>query len=135
MSSGQQDAEKISRRGINMDVKLTDAELVIMDALWENGELPAIELAKKARDERGWEKNTAYTMITRLIKKGAVIRSDPGFICRAAVDRETVRRNESREIVDKLFCGSLNLFARAFLQEKKLSSEEIEELRKIIDDN
>ena len=118
-----------------MSIKLTDGELVIMEALWEKGEMSASELAKIAKKQRDWEKNTSYTMITRLIKKGAVKRSDPGFLCEALIDRETVQKNESREIVDKLFYGSLNLFARAFLEDKKLSQEEVEELRKIIDDN
>ena len=62
-------------------------------------------------------------------------RREPGFICTAVVDRDTVRRAEGIEVVDKLFEGSLSLFARAFVREKKLTEADIEELKRIIEEN
>ena len=116
-----------------MYVKLTDAELTVMNILWDKGEISASEIAKQAQIEREWEKNTVYTIISRLIKKNAVKRRDPGFICKAMIDRETICKEESKLILNKLYNGSLSLFAKSFLKAEKLSEEELKELRNIID--
>ena len=116
-----------------MDIRLSDTELDIMNALWENEDMRAIDVANRMEELRGWKKNTTYTLITRLIKKGAVERIDPGFLCKPLIDRTTVRKKESQLILDKLFHRSLPLFAEAFLEDNQLSREELEELRKIID--
>ena len=94
-----------------------------------------MDVAKKAGDEKGWKKNTVYTMLSRLIDKGIVERRESGFMCTALVDRETVSRAESIGVVDKFFDGSLSLFARAFVREKKLTEADIEELKRIIEEN
>jgi len=118
-----------------MNYSITDAELVIMKIIWKEGDIKAMHIARMAGELRGWEKNTVYTMITRLQNKGVIQRINPGYICHALVDEETYRRSESRSIVDKLFDGSFGLFARTFMEENKLSGSDIEELKKIIDEN
>ncbi len=118
-----------------MNYSITDAELVIMKIIWSEGDTKAMDIARIAGELRGWEKNTVYTMITRLTKKGIIERIEPGYICHALVDEETYRRSESRGIVEKLFSGSFGLFARAFMEENKLSGNDIEELKKIIEEN
>ena len=118
-----------------MDYKLTDAELTLMNIIWDGGEVKAIEVARQAGEEKGWKKNTVYTMLSRLIDKGIVERREPGFVCVPLIDRETVSRAESVSVVDKFFEGSLSLFARAFVREKKLTEADIEELKRIIEEN
>ena len=109
-----------------MSTKLTDAELKVMDVLWEEGELSAVELAKKMNARIGWARNTTYT------EKGAVKRRDP-FICQAAISRKSVQREEATELIDKLFDGSAELFLSAYISGKKLSSDEIDGLRRIVE--
>lgn len=116
-----------------MNFKLSDAELVIMQILWDEGEIRATTVADMAKVKHGWEKNTGYTFLHRLIKKGAVKRSDPGFYCRAACDRETLLGQEARDMVDKLYDGSIGQFVTAFFDGKSLSQKEKEQLQKLID--
>lgn len=116
-----------------MSTKLTDAELKVMDVLWEEGELPAVELAKVMNARTGWVRNTTYTVAKKLVEKGAVKRRDPGFFCQAAVSRESVQREEAAELIDKLFDGSAELFLSAYVSGKKLSSGEIDGLRRIVE--
>ena len=117
-----------------MSTKLTDAELKVMDALWEEGELTAVQLAKVMNARMGWVRNTTYTIAKKLVEKGAVDRHDPGFVCRAAVSRESVQREEAAELIDKLFDGSAELFLSAYVSGKKLSSDEIDGLRRIVEE-
>ena len=115
-----------------MSTKLTDAELKVMDVFWEEGELSAVELAKKMNARIGWARNTTYTVAKKLVEKGAVKRRDP-FICRAMVTKECVRQGEATELIDKLFDGSAELFLSAYISGKKLSSDEIDGLRRIVE--
>lgn len=114
-------------------IQLSDAELVIMNLLWGRGPLKARQIAALANKETGWEKNTVYTMLGRLIKKGAVQRSDPGFICTAAVEKEEIQKQQVNHILNKLYSGSAKLFLRAFIHQQDLSSQDLEEIRRIID--
>ena len=66
-----------------MDIKLFDSELKVMSVLWRDGDVPAKYIAKLLTEELGWNVNTTYTLIKRCIKKGAIERSDPNFMCHA----------------------------------------------------
>ncbi len=58
--------------------KLFDSELKVMEPLWEDGPQTAGALAKKLADACGWNRNTTYTVIKKLVDKGVIARSDPG---------------------------------------------------------
>ena len=115
-----------------MEMKLFDSELKVMEVLWKEGEQTAGQMAKILKEQVGWNRNTTYTVIKKLIEKGAVKRRDP-FICRAAVSRKSVQREEATELIDKLFDGSAELFLSAYVSGKKLSSDEIDGLRRIVE--
>ena len=66
-----------------METKLFASELKVMSVLWRDGDVPAKHIAKLLTEELGWNVNTTYTLIKRCIKKGAIERSDPGFMCHA----------------------------------------------------
>ena len=116
-----------------MLLKLFDSELKIMEVLWKEGELSAGQLAKLLNDQIGWNRNTTYTVLKKLVAKGAVERRDPGFLCRALISKEQVRRQEANDLVSKLFDNSAELFLSAYLSGKKLSSEEISRLKSLVD--
>ena len=117
-----------------MALKLFDSELKVMEQLWRAGDLSAGELAKRLAAETGWNRNTTYTVIKKLIEKQAVERREPGFVCRALISKEEVRRDEAASLVEKLFDGSPSLLFSAFLGgQKELPPEEVERLRQLID--
>lgn len=116
-----------------MEVKLYDSELKVMNLIWRHGELSAQQLAKLLADVSGWSKTTTYTVIKKLIDKGAIERSEPGFVCRALISQERAREAETNELIDKLFEGSPDLLVSSLLSRRKLSQGEIERLRKMID--
>ena len=113
--------------------KLFDSELKVMDPLWTHGPQSAGMLAKRLAESWGWNRNTTYTVIKKLIEKGAVERSDPGFLCTPLVTREEVQRSETDSLITRLFDGSKTQFLSAFLREKDLTPAEAQELRELID--
>lgn len=115
-------------------MKLFDSERKVMEVLWREGEISAGQVVKILKEETGWNKNTTYTVIKKCVDKGAVKREEPGFICRPLISRQEVQDFETEELIDKMFDGSKEKFFAAFLDGKKLSKQEVDSLKKLIDD-
>lgn len=116
-----------------MEIKLFDSEWKIMELLWENEPVTAKELSLLAAEFIGWNKNTTYTVIKKLIRKEIVTRSEPGFICTSIVKKEDVQKAETQTLINKLYNGSKKALFSALLEDETLSSKEIEELREMIE--
>ena len=117
-----------------MDVKLFDSELKVMDVLWQRGDTPAKEIAKVLTAELGWNVNTTYTLIKRCISKGAIQRSEPGFLCHALIPKSAVQEAETDELINKVYDGSADKLFAALLGRKQRSPQQIEKLRQIVGD-
>ena len=115
-------------------MKLFDSELKVMDVLWREGDLPAKVIAKTLTEEIGWNVNTTYTLIKRCIAKEAIERSEPGFMCRALVSKEQVQQEETQELIDKVFDGSADKLFASLLGGRRISREQLEQLRSMIDE-
>lgn len=115
-------------------LKLYDSELKVMNVLWSEGDLPAKQIAEKLAKEAGWNKNTTYTLIKRCMKKGAIERTEPNFMCHACIPKETVQLAETNELISKIYDGSVNNLFAALLGRKELSDAQIAKLRKMVDD-
>lgn len=114
------------------DIRLHEGELNIMELLWSNKVLAAKDISKIIKEYIGWEKNTTYTVIKRLIEKGAIKREDPGFMCRAAISKRTVQAIETKVLLNKLYNGSLNTFLVEYLKNQSLNKAEVLELQRIV---
>lgn len=115
-----------------MAEKLFSSEIRVMELLWKNGEMSAKELAGALAESAHWSKTTTYTVIKKCVEKGAVIRTDPGFVCKAAVSKNEVQENETFELIDRLFGGSPDLLVSALIGSGKISPEELKKLRETI---
>jgi BlaI family transcriptional regulator, penicillinase repressor len=113
-------------------IKLFDSELKIMDIVWEKEPVSAKEISLVAADTIGWNKNTTYTIIKKLIEKKILIRTEPNFICTSLVKKEAVQKTETMNLIDKLFNGSKKAFFAAFIEEN-VSADELAELKKLIE--
>jgi len=116
-----------------MAVKVFDSELKVMEALWKNSDLTAGQLAKILKEQVGWNRNTTYTVIGKLVDKGAVERYGENFCCRAVITKEQVQQYEAKELIGKLFDGSTEVFLSAFLSGGNLSASEIEGLKQLVE--
>ena len=98
-----------------MDIKLFDSELKVMDVLWKRGDTPAKEIARTLTIDLGWNVNTTYTLIKRCMKKGAIERSEPGFLCHALIPKSAVQEAETDELINKIYDGSADKLFAALL--------------------
>ncbi len=106
------------------EIRLHDGELNVMELLWSNKELAARDISKIIKEYIGWEKNTTYTVIKRLIDKGAIVREDPGFICKANVTKKKIQEAETNILLDKFYGGSLVNFINSYMMNYRMNEEE-----------
>lgn len=112
--------------------KLFDAEYKFVSIIWDNEPINSTELVKICADKLGWKKSTTYTVLKKLCGRGILQNSDATVT--SLVKREDVQRYESRAVLERTFDGSLPKFLTAFLSGRKLSEQEAEELKRIIEE-
>ena len=117
-----------------MAVKLFDSELKVMEVLWREGDQTAKHISDVLQDETGWNMNTTYTVIKKCIAKGAIARSEPHFLCHACVRKEEVQADEAEALVGKLFGGAPEQLFATLLSGGRLSKEQLQRLKKLVED-
>ena len=116
-----------------MQEKLFDSEAKVMEIIWAKAPISAKDVSLVAAETIGWNKNTTYTVIKKLEAKGFIKREDPGFICTPLISQNQMQKVEAVSLVKKVFGGSRKALFSALLEDEPLSNEEIDELRKLID--
>lgn len=114
-------------------VKLFDSELKLMELLWQHEPITAKKLSLLAKESFGWNKNTTYTVIKKLVEKQIIRREEPDFVCTSLVKKDDVIKAETSSIIDKLFGGSKQAFFSAMINDENLSEEEIAQLKQMIE--
>ena len=115
-------------------IRIHEGELNVMELLWSNGSLPAKDIAKIVKEYIGWKNNTTYTVINRLIKKGAIKREEPGFICVPMISKKRVQAIETEILLTTLFEGSFSKFMLEYARNNGLSKAERIEMLRIAND-
>ncbi len=114
---------------------ITEAEWEVMQVLWDQGPLtlPAVLGALSA--STAWNPSTVRTLLGRLAHKGAVEVSGQRRSYRYAprFSREECVRSETRSFVRRVYGGALQPMLLTFVQEERLSPEEIAELRRALE--
>ena len=113
------------------EIKLGAIESRFADIIWSNEPLRPKELESLAEAELGWKRTTTLTILKRLCERG--IFQNKERIITSLMSREEFYALQSEKFVNDTFEGSLPAFLTAFGSRKKLSQEEVEELKKVID--
>ena len=114
------------------NIKIFDAEYRFMCIVWEKEPVNSSDLVKLCQDEFGWKKSTTYSVIKRLSERGALKNQDA--VVTSLVSRLQVQKYESEQILEKTFDNSLPTFITAFLQDKRLTRDEAEKIKNMIEE-
>ena len=120
-------------------MKLTDFELEVMGYFWQSGELSSAEIHKAVTQKRDVAYTTAKTIIDRLEQKGAVVRSGckkgRALVYRPAVTSEEISSSWIPEYLERFYGGNPSRLITQLISEKKLSDEERQEIRQLLERN
>ncbi|MBP1571793.1 MAG: BlaI/MecI/CopY family transcriptional regulator [Oscillospiraceae bacterium] len=114
-------------------IKIFDAEMHLMNKIWDEGTIKAIDLANWATENLGWKKNSTYSMLKKLIEKQAVRREEPGFVITPLVSKSEIAFDETTQLIEKMFNGNVKMFLTSLVSNQQFSAEDIEELKKIVE--
>ena len=114
---------------------LTEAQLEIMNIVWDRGETTLGEIWKSLSERRKVAGTTVQTLLTRLVEKGWLRYRAEGkvFHYSAAHPRQPILRQMVRRMADSAFGGSTQGMVMALLEDQALTKEEADRLRELID--
>ena len=115
---------------------LTQAEWLLMEQLWTQSPQTGRELTCTMQAQTGWSRSTTLTLLRRLTEKGAVRCDAQGKtnVFLPAVARADAAAQQTRDLLGRVYHGSLSLLVSAMTREETLSKAEIDELYAILDE-
>lgn len=112
--------------------QMTEAEFKLAEIIWKEEPIGSGTLVKVCQEAFGWKKSTTYTFIKKLCEQG--ILQNENAVVTSLADKEKYLQEQGEEFVAKTFEGSLPKMIAAFMERKRLSREQIEEIEKMIID-
>ena len=117
-------------------MRISSAESLVMEALWQKHPLAAEEVVGEVAAAQGWSEATVKTLLNRLLKKKAIAAEKDGrrYLYRPLVGRDSYLQSESQGLLDRLFDGRLAPLVSHFSQAGKLSAQDLAELKRLIEE-
>ena len=115
---------------------LTEAELRLMDVLWDKGSATVGEVAEALPAELDLAYNTVLTTLRILEEKGYVehikAREGRAFVYSPTVGRDEAGRSAVRYLVSRFFRNSPELLVLNLLKDEELSAKELGRIRNLL---
>jgi predicted transcriptional regulator len=114
--------------------RISEAEMQLLQLLWDDSPLGSVEIAERVQAERGWSITTVKTLLARLVAKGALTTEPHGrrYLYRPAIERDAVAADQARGLVDRLFGGRVSPLVAQLAEQKQLSDEDIADLEALV---
>ncbi|MDQ0971582.1 BlaI family penicillinase repressor [Neobacillus niacini] len=114
--------------------QISEAEYEVMQVIWNFEPISTPEVVEKLSNKSDWKPNTIHTMLSRLVKKKALHARKDGrvFIYTSLVEKHEYVEQKSKSFLQQFFGGTLNSMILNFIENDKLSNEDISELKKIL---
>ena len=111
--------------------KIFEKEYKFCLILWEHEPIRSGDLAKLCEEQLGWKTTTTYTVIKRLSDRGVL--KNENTIVSSLISKEEAQKHRLEEMVEETFEGSMPAFIAAFSKTKKLTRQEVDQLKALID--
>lgn len=114
--------------------RISDAELAIMEILWQQSPLTATDISAQVSARRDWSLATVKSLLSRLVSKQAVGHHLDGrrFLYTPLVERNCYVTTESRRLVDRFFGGKMMPLFAHLAEQEKLTEHEIAEMERLL---
>lgn len=115
-------------------MSISDAEAVVMEVLWGRHPASAEDVVAALAGRAEWAEPTVKTLLNRLLNKGAIQAAKEGrrYLYSPVLSRDAWLAEQSAGLVDRLFGGRVAPLVAHFSEQRKLSSADITELKRLI---
>ena len=116
-------------------MQISQAESLVMNELWSRGQGTSEDLVETLGPGQGWHESTIKTLLSRLLKKGAIEAERDGkrYLYRPLLMQGEWKLEESKSLIDRLFGGRLAPLVAHFGEHGEISQQDIDELRQLIE--
>ena len=115
---------------------LTEAELRLMEVIWQRGHATVAEVADSLPKELGLAYNTVLTTMRILEEKGYVKHSKPkegrAFVYRPVVTKQQASRSAVRHLLRRFFGNSAEALVLNLLEDEELSERDLARVRDLL---
>ena len=119
----------------NRSATLTEAELRIMNVLWEKGSATVHEVLQSLPSKQSLAYNSVLTTIRILETKGYVkhVKDKRAHVYMPRVDRKDATRFEVKHLVSRFFGNSHEQLVLNILEESSIDAEELARVRQLLE--
>jgi len=116
-------------------MSVSDAESMVMEALWARHPQTADEIIAEIAEANGWSAMTIRTLLNRLLNKAAISASREGrrYLYSPVLTRTDYVHEKSRGLIDRLFDGRLAPLVSHFSEREGLDPDDIKALRQLVE--
>ena len=111
--------------------KIFESEYRFCLILWDNEPVNSTKLVELCKAQLGWSKATTYTVIRRLAERGVL--KNENTIVSSLISKAEAQASRLEEMVEETFEGSMPAFIAAFSRTKKLTKDEVDQLKALIE--
>lgn len=117
--------------------QVSEAELEVLKVIWSLKEATSSQIVEKLVETTDWKPKTIQTLITRLVGKEAINvdkTNKKSYIYTPNIEEADYKKYANDSFLKKLYNGSVNMMISTFIKDKKLSKEDIEDLKRILEE-
>lgn len=118
--------------------QISEAELEVMKIVWELGEATSSEIVGRLTEKTEWKPKTIQTLITRLVTKEAITSekiNQKAFKYIPTIEEGEYKAEANTTFLEKMYDGSLKMLLTSFIQQNKLSKEDIQDLKNLLEED
>ncbi len=119
---------------MNAQIQLSDAELKIMQVLWDHSPQTMAQITQALFPETAWTKNTVITLLKRMIAKGTVSVDEDAYpkTYTPLVHQDALLKQETKSLLKRLFGGSHTMLISNMVEDGNVTTEELDEMIQLL---
>jgi len=117
--------------------QISESELEVMKVIWELGSVTSSQIVEQLKKTTDWKPKTIQTLITRLVSKEAIEVDKCNkklYIYFPKINEEEYKTFVSTSFIERLYNGSVNMMIASFIKNKKMSEDDIKELKNLLEE-
>jgi BlaI family penicillinase repressor len=120
---------------MNKVPKISESEWLVMNVIWDENPITSNRVVEVLSGSTPWKPKTIKTLLSRLVKKGAVGHENEGrgYLYYPLIEETVLVKAESRSFLKRVFRGAIKPMIATMVESEDLSEEEIEELKRLLE--
>ena len=116
--------------------KISEAEWEVMKVIWESSPCTSNQIIDALEQSKDWNPKTVKTLISRLVSKNVLGFKEDGrrYLYYSLIEQNECLKAENQSFLSKVYNGALKSMLVSFIKENDLSKEDIDDLKRILDE-